>query len=111
MSQWKIAAELSRRDLMTYDGKPWRLQQVSGLLNSKANDDIAKPIPRATPSRRGGERVPAGYTLPIPHSQSLGSPVIRTDRAIRLAEHQFLAKARGDAGMRVCGRPWSREPR
>ena len=37
MSQWKIAAELSRRDLMTYAGKPRRLQQVSGLLNSKAN--------------------------------------------------------------------------
>ena len=30
MSQRKIAAELSRRDLMTYAGKPWRSDKNQG---------------------------------------------------------------------------------
>ena len=37
MSQRKIAAELNRRGLTTYAGRPWRVQHVSSLL-SKACD-------------------------------------------------------------------------
>ena len=32
MSQRKIAAELNRRGLTTYTGRPWRVQHVSSLL-------------------------------------------------------------------------------
>jgi DNA invertase Pin-like site-specific DNA recombinase len=39
MSQRKIAAELNRRGLTTYAGRPWRVQHVSSLL--AAGDEIA----------------------------------------------------------------------
>jgi hypothetical protein len=32
MSQRRIAAELNRRGLTTYAGRPWRVQHVSSLL-------------------------------------------------------------------------------
>ena len=32
MSRRKVAAELNRRDLTTYAGRPWRVQHVSSLL-------------------------------------------------------------------------------
>jgi DNA invertase Pin-like site-specific DNA recombinase len=36
MSQRKIAAELNRRGLTTYAGRPWRVQHVSSLLTAES---------------------------------------------------------------------------
>ena len=36
MSQRKIAAELNRRGLTTYAGRPWRVQHVSSLLAAES---------------------------------------------------------------------------
>jgi hypothetical protein len=38
MSRRKIAAELNRRGLTTYAGKPWRVQQISRMLIDSATD-------------------------------------------------------------------------
>ena len=37
MSQRKIAAELNRRGLTTYAGRPWQVQHVSSLLTAEEN--------------------------------------------------------------------------
>jgi DNA invertase Pin-like site-specific DNA recombinase len=37
MSQRKIAAELNRRGLTTYAGRPWRVQHVSSLLAAEGD--------------------------------------------------------------------------
>jgi DNA invertase Pin-like site-specific DNA recombinase len=37
MSQRKIAAELNRRGLTTYAGRPWRVQHISGLLSKECD--------------------------------------------------------------------------
>ncbi len=36
MSQRKIAAELNRRGLTTYAGRPWRVQHVNSLLAAES---------------------------------------------------------------------------